>query len=56
MTRELDGSLLVRFEAAGHLEMAWHLYAWGDAVEVVKPAGSGSWSKATGATTSRSLP
>lgn len=38
VTREPDGSLLVRFEAAGHLEMAWHLYAWGDAVEVVKPA------------------
>lgn len=35
---EPDGSLLVRFEAAGHLEMAWHLYAWGDAVEVVAPA------------------
>jgi predicted DNA-binding transcriptional regulator YafY len=32
-----DGSLLVRFRAAGHLEMAWHLYAWGDAVEVVAP-------------------
>ena len=32
-----DGSLLVRFKAAGHLEMAWHLYAWGDAVEVIAP-------------------
>ena len=32
-----DGSLLVRFRAAGHLEMAWHLYAWGDAVEVLEP-------------------
>lgn len=32
-----DGSLQVRFEASGHLEMAWHLYAWGDAVEVVEP-------------------
>ncbi|MHB2168923.1 helix-turn-helix transcriptional regulator [Alsobacter sp. R-9] len=36
-TREDDGSLVVRFHAAGHLEMAWHLYAWGDAVEVVRP-------------------
>jgi predicted DNA-binding transcriptional regulator YafY len=34
---EPDGSLTVRFFASGHLEMAWHLYAWGDAVEVVKP-------------------
>lgn len=32
-----DGSLIVRFEAAGHLEMAWYLYQWGDKVEVVKP-------------------
>lgn len=36
--RELDdGSIEVRFAASGHLEMAWHLYAWGDAVEVVAP-------------------
>ena len=33
-----DGSLIVRFEASGHLEMCWHLYAWGDAVEVLAPA------------------
>jgi predicted DNA-binding transcriptional regulator YafY len=32
-----DGSLVVRFIAAGHLEMAWHLYAWGDKVEVLAP-------------------
>lgn len=32
-----DGSLIVRFYASGHLEMAWHLYAWGDAVEVLAP-------------------
>lgn len=32
-----DGSLIVRFSASGHLEMAWHLYAWGDAVEVLEP-------------------
>lgn len=35
---ESDGSLLVRFHASGHLEMTWHLYTWGDAVEVVSPA------------------
>lgn len=34
-----DGSLLVRFHAAGWLEMVWHLYAWGDAVEVLAPEG-----------------
>lgn len=33
-----DGSLTVRFSACGHLEMCWHLYAWGDKVEVVAPA------------------
>ena len=27
----------VRFTASGHLEMAWHLYTWGDAVEVLAP-------------------
>ena len=32
-----DGSLIVTFDASGHLEMAWHLYAWGDAVEVLEP-------------------
>jgi predicted DNA-binding transcriptional regulator YafY len=23
--------------ASGHLEMAWHLYQWGDKVEVLAP-------------------
>lgn len=32
-----DGSLTIRFRAAGHLEMAWYLYQWGDAVEVLDP-------------------
>lgn len=32
-----DGSLLVRFHAAGHLEMAWHAYLWGDQLEVLAP-------------------
>lgn len=35
---EADGSFLVRFRASGHLEMCWHLYAWGDSVEVLQPA------------------
>ncbi len=34
----LDGSLLVRFQASGHVEMCWHLYAWGKSVEVLQPA------------------
>lgn len=34
---EEDGSLTVRFKASGHVEMCWHLYAWGDAVEVLAP-------------------
>ncbi|MEO3998885.1 WYL domain-containing protein [Mesorhizobium sp. CAU 1732] len=32
-----DGRLEVRFHASGHLEMAWHLYMWGDKVEVLAP-------------------
>lgn len=32
-----DGSLIVKFEASGHLEMAWHLYSWGQSVEVLAP-------------------
>lgn len=34
---QADGSLIVRFQAAGWLEMAWHLYCWGDRVEVLAP-------------------
>ena len=32
-----DGSLLVRFRAGGLLEMSWHLFTWGDEVEIIKP-------------------
>lgn len=32
-----DGSLIVRFRAGGLLEMAWHLFCWGDQVEVLSP-------------------
>jgi predicted DNA-binding transcriptional regulator YafY len=39
VTEESDGSLLVRFFASGHIEMAWHLYCWGDSVEVLEPKG-----------------
>jgi predicted DNA-binding transcriptional regulator YafY len=34
---ESGGSIVVRFRAAGLLEMCWHLYMWGDAVEVLSP-------------------
>lgn len=34
---QADGSLIVRFFACGYLEMCWHLYAWGDQVEVLAP-------------------
>ncbi len=37
METQDDGSLVVRFHAAGHLEMAWHLYMWGVHVDVVSP-------------------
>jgi len=33
-----DGTLTVKFKAGGMLEMAWHLYMWGNQVEVIKPA------------------
>ena len=32
-----DGSLIVRFRAGGEREMKWHLYTWGDKVEVLEP-------------------
>ena len=33
-----DGSLTVQFRAGGLGEMCWHLFTWGTAVTVVKPA------------------
>jgi predicted DNA-binding transcriptional regulator YafY len=35
---EPGGGLIVRFNAAGYVEMAWHLYMWGEDVEVIAPA------------------
>lgn len=32
-----DGTLDVHFHAGSDLEMAWHLYKWGDQVEVLEP-------------------
>jgi len=34
---ENDGSVVVRFKAGGALEMCWHLFAWGEDVEVIEP-------------------
>ena len=37
MQPQSDGSLIVRFHAGGLLEMSWHLFTWGNEVEIVKP-------------------
>ncbi len=34
---QADGSVVVRFWATGLLELAWHLFSWGDRVQVVRP-------------------
>ena len=34
---EPDGFVTVAFRAAGMLELAWHLFTWGDGVEIVSP-------------------
>jgi predicted DNA-binding transcriptional regulator YafY len=34
---QADGSVVVRFWATGLLELAWHLFTWGDRVRVVRP-------------------
>ena len=39
MEEQPDGSLIVRFRASGALEMSWHLFTWGDGVEVLEPKG-----------------
>ena len=39
VTREADGSVTVAFRASGMRELAWHLFTWGDAVEIVAPPG-----------------
>jgi predicted DNA-binding transcriptional regulator YafY len=35
--RQADGGVIVRFRASGMLELAWHLFTWGDKVRVVAP-------------------
>jgi predicted DNA-binding transcriptional regulator YafY len=34
---QADGSTVVRFRASGMRELAWHLFTWGDKVEIVAP-------------------
>jgi predicted DNA-binding transcriptional regulator YafY len=35
--KQADGSAIVRFRASGMLELAWHLFSWGDKVEILAP-------------------
>ena len=37
MIKNQDGTLTVKFQAGGRLEMDWHLYTWGNHVKVIKP-------------------
>jgi predicted DNA-binding transcriptional regulator YafY len=32
-----EGGVIVRFRASGMLELAWHLFSWGNKIEVVEP-------------------
>lgn len=34
---QADGSVIVRFRASGMRELAWHLFTWGDRIEIVAP-------------------
>ena len=34
---QTDGSVMVRFQASGMRELAWHLFTWGDKVEILAP-------------------
>lgn len=34
---QADGSVIVRFRASGMLELAWHLFTWGDKVRILAP-------------------
>ena len=37
VTQEEDGSVTVTFRAGGMRELAWHLFTWGDSVEIIAP-------------------
>jgi predicted DNA-binding transcriptional regulator YafY len=36
-TLQPDGSVIVTFQASGMLELAWHLFTWGDRVQILQP-------------------
>ena len=35
--QQADGAVIVAFRAGGMLELAWHLFTWSDAVEILAP-------------------
>lgn len=35
--RQPDGGAIVKFRATGMLELAWHLFTWGNKVEIIAP-------------------
>jgi predicted DNA-binding transcriptional regulator YafY len=37
LEQQPDGGVVVRFRASGMRELAWHLFTWGDQVEVLAP-------------------
>jgi predicted DNA-binding transcriptional regulator YafY len=37
LEKQPDGGVLVQFEAAGMRELAWHLFTWGDKLEILGP-------------------
>ena len=37
LTPQPDGSVLAAFRAGGMRELAWHLFTWGDKVEILAP-------------------
>jgi predicted DNA-binding transcriptional regulator YafY len=37
LERQADGAVIARFRAGGMRELAWHLFTWGDKVEIVAP-------------------
>ena len=39
MDPQADGSIVVRFRAAGRSEMCLHLFGWGDGVDILAPGG-----------------
>jgi len=34
---QADGGAIVRFRASGMLELAWHLFSWGNKIEIISP-------------------